>query len=144
MYIVNIGVSTLNLPYIALEAKEKNEDFYDVLDKYLDMCHTVQKIRADRLSHTQAKVAPILWCDGALARLNPEDTLEKLVHHGYSTSSIGYVGLFETVKILIGESNTSPAGQEKSLEILQYLNDVCNKWKTEEDIDYSLYGTPKN
>lgn len=138
----NIGVTTLNLPYIALEAKELNQDFYFVLDKYLDMCHTVQRIRANRLSKTKAKVAPILWCDGALARLDPDETLDSLIHHGYCTSSIGYVGLFETVKVLIGESNTTENGQKKSLEILQYLNDKCNKWKSEEDIDYSIYGTP--
>lgn len=138
----NIGVSTLNLPYIALEAQEEGKDFYEVLDKYLDMCHTVQRIRAERLSRTKAKVAPILWCDGALARLDPEETLEPLIHHGYCTSSIGYVGLFETIKVLIGESNTTPAGIEKSLEILQYLNDKMAKWKSEEDIDYSIYGTP--
>lgn len=138
----NIGVATLNLPYIALEAKEENKDFYEVLDKYLDMCHTVQRIRAERLSNTKAKVAPILWCDGALARLDHDETLEPLIHHGYCTSSIGYVGLFETVKVLIGESNTTPAGIKKSLEILQYLNDTMTKWKTAEDIDYSIYGTP--
>lgn len=138
----NIGVFTLNLPYIALEAKEQNKNFYTVLDKYLDMGHTVQKIRAERLSKTKAKVAPILWCDGALARFDPEETLESLIHHGYCTSSIGYVGLFETIKVLIGESNTSERGIEKSLEILEYLNNTMAKWKAEEDIDYSIYGTP--
>ena len=123
----NIGVSTLNLPYIALEAQRDNKDFYEVLNKYLDLCHTVQKIRAKRLSHTKAKVAPILWCDGALARLDPEETLEPLIHHGYCTSSIGYVGLFETVKVLIGESHTTPDGQKKALEILEYLNSIMTK-----------------
>lgn len=140
----NIGVTTINLPYIALLAKEQKKDFYEVLDKYLELCHKVQKIRAERLSKTKARVAPILWCHGAFARLDPDDTLEELVHHGYSTSSLGYVGIYETTKIMTNKSHTAEEGKKFAKEVLQYLNDKCNEWKIAEDIDYSLYGTPKN
>lgn len=140
----NIGVTTINLPYIALLSKEENKNFYGVLDHYLDLCHKVQKIRAERLSKTKAKVAPILWCYGAFARLDPEDTLEKLVHHGYATSSLGYVGLFETTKIIIGKSHTTEEGKKFAKEVLQYLNNKCDEWAAAEDVGYSLYGTPRN
>lgn len=139
----NVGVTTINLPYIALLAKEKDKDFYEILDKYLELCHKVQKIRADRLSKTKAKVAPILWCYGAFARLDPEDTLEELVHHGYATSSLGYVGLFETTKIMVGKSHTTEEGKKFAKEILQYLDDKCDEWASAEDIGYSVYSTPE-
>lgn len=145
----NIGVSTLNLPYIAWLAKEKAEDkeldiieeFYKQLEKYAELCHDMQRIRAERLSKTRAEVAPILWVDGALARLKPEDTLDKLVHNGYMTSSLGYSGLYETVKILSGENHWDK-GHDLAIEIMQTLNGYTNKWKQEENIDYSIYGTP--
>ena len=139
----NIGVCTINLPYVALLSKEQNRDFYETLDYYLEECHKVQKIRAERLSKTKAKVAPILWCYGALARLDPEDTLEPLIHHNYSTSSLGYVGLWETTKVLIGESHTTEKGMKFAKEVLQHLNDKCSEWKKAEDIGYSLYSTPE-
>lgn len=124
-------------------SKKENKDFYEILDKYLEECHEVQRIRAERLSKTKAKVAPILWCHGALARLDPEETLYDLVHHGYMTSSLGYVGIYETTKVMTGESHTSPKGMQFAKELMQHLNDMCNKWKEAEDIDYSPYGAPE-
>lgn len=139
----NIGVTTINLPYIALEAQQTKQNFYELLDHYLEECHEVQRIRAERLSTTKAKVAPILWCYGALARLDPEETLESLVHNGYMTSSLGYVGIFETTRIMTGVSHTTKEGKKFAKELMQYLNDKCNEWKSAENIDYSLYGTPE-
>lgn len=152
---VNIGVTTINLPDVALTVRKELLDsgkeltpenyearFWDVLDERLELCHEVQRIRAQRLSQTKAEVAPILWVDGALARLDPEDTLDKLVHHGYATSSIGYVGLYECVKVVTGESQSQPNGNKFGKRVMQHLNDMCNKWKADEDIAYSVYGTP--
>ena len=156
----NIGVSTINLADVALSAekeivdrgftivdskqlqKMKEDIFWELMDERTELCHTVQKIRAERLSNTKAEVAPILWCDGALARLKPEDTLDPLIHNGYCTSSLGYAGLYECVKVMTGESHTQPNGKKFGLRVMQFLNDQCNKWKEEENIDYSVYGSP--
>ena len=138
----NIGVSTINLADVALSANGNFDKFWQLMDERTELCHTAQKIRAERLSNTKAEVAPILWCDGALARLNPDETLDKLIHGGYCTSSLGYAGLYECVKVMTGESHTQPNGKKFGLEVMQYLNDQCAKWKAEEDIDYSLYGSP--
>jgi ribonucleoside-triphosphate reductase len=120
----------------------KEDIFWELMDERTELCHTVQKIRAERLSNTKAEVAPILWCDGALARLKPEDTLDPLIHNGYCTSSLGYAGLYECVKVMTGESHTQPNGKKFGLRVMQFLNDQCNKWKEEENIDYSVYGSP--
>jgi ribonucleoside-triphosphate reductase len=154
----NIGVSTVNLPYIALEAKKYAEDrfdapvlehqyescFFETLNKYLEFCHKAQKIRLQRLENVTSDVAPILWQHGAFARLNEGESLHKLLHNNYCTSSIGYGGLYETVKILTGESHTERGtrGYDMGIKIMKYLNDTCAKWRTEENISYSLYGTP--
>lgn len=138
----NIGVSTINLADVGLSANGDEELFWKLMDERTELCHKAQRIRAERLSCTKAEVAPILWCDGALARLNPEDTLEPLIHNGYCTSSLGYAGLYECVKVMTGESHTQPRGKEFGLKVMQYLNDQCTKWKEAENIDYSLYGTP--
>ena len=138
----NIGVSTINLADVGLSANGDEELFWKLMDERTELCHKAQRIRAERLSRTKAEVAPILWCDGALARLNPEDTLEPLIHNGYCTSSLGYAGLYECVKVMTGESHTQPRGKEFGLKVMQYLNDQCAKWKEAENIDYSLYGTP--
>lgn len=138
----NIGVTTINLVDVALSAQGDMNKFWELLDERTELCHKVQQIRAERLSKTKAEVAPILWCDGALARLNPEETLEPLIHNGYCTSSLGYAGLFECVKVMIGESHTQEKGKNFGLEVMQFLNDQCAKWKETENIDYSLYGSP--
>lgn len=150
----NIGVCSINLEDCALSAyKETGKDkenyqaiqdeFWSLLDERLELCHKVQRIRAERLSKTKAEVAPILWCDGSLARLQPEDTLDRLIHGGYATSSLGYAGLYEAVKILTGHSHTDNGiGHDVGIQIMKRLNDKCNEWKAAEDIDYSVYGTP--
>lgn len=147
----NIGVTTLNLPYIALEAKKKagenndtiEQQFLILLDYYAELAHRMQRIRAERLMKTKAEVAPILWCDGALARLEPNDVLEPLIRGGYATSSLGYSGLYEAVKILTAENHWEEGrGKDAGLMIMNQLNCFTNNWKIEENIDYSLYGTP--
>lgn len=146
-----MGVCTINLVDAALSAikesdskdqKEIEKHFWKLMDERTELCHTVQKIRAERLSATKAEVAPILWMHGALARLDKDETLDRLVHNGYATSSLGYAGLYECVKAITGESHTHPNGKEFALKVMQYLNDQCNKWKQAENIDYSLYGSP--
>lgn len=151
----NIGVSTINLADAALSARKMCLDngeeltqenmekyFWPLMDERTELCHTAQRIRAERLSKTKAEVAPILWCDGALARLDPDETLDRLIHGGYCTSSLGYAGLYEAVKTITGKSHTEKGGYEFGIEVMQFLNDQCNKWKAAENIDYSVYGTP--
>lgn len=138
----NIGVTTINLVDVALSAQGDIDKFWKLLDERTELCHKVQRIRAERLSKTKAEVAPVLWCDGALARLDPEETLEPLIHNGYCTSSLGYAGLYECVKVMTGESHTQENGKKFGLEVMQFLNDQCAKWKEAENIDYSLYGSP--
>ena len=138
----NIGVTTINLVDVALSAQGDIDKFWKLLDERTELCHKAQRIRAERLSKTKAEVAPVLWCDGALARLDPEETLEPLIHNGYCTSSLGYAGLYECVKVMTGESHTQENGKKFGLEVMQFLNDQCAKWKEAEDIDYSLYGSP--
>lgn len=130
------------MPYIAL-LSEKNEDkFWEVFDKYLELCHKALRCRHERLLGTKAAVSPILWCDGALARLNKDDVIDDLLYHGYSTISLGYAGLYEMTKYMTGESHTSPNGKEFAMRVMQKMNDKTAEWKKAEDIDYSLYGTP--
>lgn len=138
----NCGVSSLNLPDAAFAAHGDINKFWEILDKRAEICHKGLKVRIERLSNTKAAVAPILWMDGALARLNPDDTLSDLVHGGYATASLGYVGMYECVKILTGKSNTSKEGAELATKILEFLNKKCEEWKAVEDVGYSIYGTP--
>lgn len=135
-------MSTVNLAYIALESINDGIDFWENLNEACELCHKAQHIRLKRLEGTKAEVAPIMWCDGALARLDPEDTLKELLHGGYSTSSLGYAGLYECVKAMTGESHTQPKGKEFGIKIMEFLNKKCAEWKALEDVDYSLYGTP--
>ena len=137
----NIGVTTLNLADVALSSDGDMDRFWDLMEERIELCHIVQKIRAQRISETKAEVAPILWCDGAFARLDPQETLGKLVHGGYATSSIGYAGLYECVKVMTGSSHTGD-GKEFAVSVMKFMNDKCNQWKVEEDIDYSIYGSP--
>lgn len=118
------------------------DKFWKLMNERLELIHDVHKVRIDRLSKTKAKVAPILWCDGAFARLDPEDTLDKLVHGGYATISTGYAGLYECVKYMTGCSHTSSEGHDFAVKVMQFLNDKSEQWKKEEDVDYSVYGSP--
>ena len=139
----NQGVVTLNLPDVALSSKKDMKKFWEIMDERLELCHKALQIRHKRLSNAISDVAPILWQDGALARLKPGESIHELLHHGYSTISLGYAGLYECVKYMTGHSHTDNGeGKEFGLKIMQKLNDACKEWKAEEDIDYSVYGTP--
>ena len=139
----NQGVVTINLPDVALSSKKDIDAFWKILDERLELCHKALQLRHKRLSNVTSDVAPILWQHGALARLEKGESIHELLHHGYSTISLGYAGLYECVKYMTGHSHTDNGeGKELGLEIMQYLNDAAKKWKAEEDIDYSVYGTP--
>ena len=139
----NQGVVTINLVDVALSSKGDMDEFWKTFDERLELCHRALQTRHERLSKGVSDVAPILWQYGALARLEKGESIEKLLHHGYSTLSLGYAGLYECVKFMTGHSHTDNGeGKDFGLKVMQHLNDACNKWKKEEDIDYSVYGTP--
>ena len=138
----NQGVVTLNLVDAACSSGGDEDKFWDIMRERLDLCHRALRIRHERLLGTPSDVAPILWQDGALARLKPGETIDRLLFNGYSTISLGYAGLAECVDYMKGVSHTSEEGKEFGLAVMQMLNDACQKWKKEENIDYSVYGTP--
>lgn len=139
----NQGVVSINLVDVALSSDKDFDAFWKILDERLDLCHRALQIRHKRLSKVTSDVAPILWQYGALARLEKGESIHELLHHGYSTISLGYAGLYECVKFMTGHSHTDNGrGKEFGLEVMQHLNDKCNEWKADEDIDYSVYGTP--
>ena len=139
----NQGVVTINLPDIALSSGKDYDLFWKIFDERLELCHRALQIRHKRLSKVTSDVAPILWQHGALARLEKGESIHELLHHGYSTISLGYAGLYECVKYMTGHSHTDNGnGKEFALQVMQHLNDACKEWKQAEDIDYSVYGTP--
>ena len=139
----NQGVVTINLPDVALSSKQDMDKFWKIFDERLELCHRALQLRHKRLSNVTSDVAPILWQNGALARLEKGESIHELLHHGYSTISLGYAGLYECVKYMTGKSHTDNGeGKDFGLKIMEHLNDACKKWKADEDIDYSVYGTP--
>ena len=138
----NQGVVTVNLIDIGLSAGKDFDKFWKIFDERMELCHRALQCRHERLTGTLSDAAPILWQYGALARLKKGEKIDKLLHGGYSTLSLGYAGLWECVYSLIGKKLTEKEGKELGLEIMQKLNDYCAKWKKAENIDYSLYGTP--
>lgn len=138
----NQGVVTINLPDVALSAKGDIEKFWFILEERLELCHRALRLRHEHLRGVKSDVAPILWQDGAFARLKKGETIDNLLYTGYSTISLGYSGLYETVKVLIDKSLTDSEGMELGKQIMQKLNDKCKAWKQVEKIDYSVYGTP--
>lgn len=139
----NQGVVTINLVDVALSSDKDMDEFWKIFDERLELCHRALQIRHKRLSKATSDVAPILWQYGALARLKKGESIHELLHHGYSTISLGYAGLYECVKYMTGHSHTDNGkGKEFGLEVMQHMDDKCEEWKTEEDIDYSVYGTP--
>lgn len=138
----NQGVVTINLVDAACSSGKDEDRFWEIMHDRLELCHRALQIRHERLMGTPSDVAPILWQDGALARLKPGETIDKLLFNGYSTISLGYAGLAECVYYMKGVSHTSPEGEEFGLRIMQLLNDSCKAWKAAENIDYSVYGTP--
>ena len=138
----NQGVVTLNLVDIACSSGKDMDKFWDILDERLDLCYKALMCRHERLKNTPSDVAPILWQYGALARLKKGETLDKLLYNGYSTISLGYAGLYECVKYMTGKSHTDPSATGFALSVMQHLNDACEKWRKETNIDFSLYGSP--
>ena len=139
----NQGVVTLNLVDVALSSEKDEDKFWELLNERAELCHKALRIRHERLLGTSADVSPILWRYGALARLDKGEKIDNLLYHGYSTISLGYAGLYECVKYMCGHSQSDEGiGEEFGLKVMQKLNDKCNEWKAEEDIDYSIYGTP--
>ena len=138
----NQGVVTVNLIDIALSSGKDMDKFWKIFDERMNLCHKALQCRHERLTGTLSNASPILWQHGALARLNPDEPIDKLLHGGYSTISLGYAGLWETVFALSGKKLTEKEGKELGLEIMKKLNEYTAKWKKEENIDYSLYGTP--
>ena len=138
----NQGVVTVNLVDIGLSAGGDMEKFRQIFDERMELCHRALQCRHERLTGTLSDAAPILWQYGALTRLKKGETIDKYLHGGYSTLSLGYAGLWECVYSLIGKKLTEPEGEELGLEIMRMLNSYTAKWKAAENIDYSLYGTP--
>ncbi|MBP5359789.1 MAG: anaerobic ribonucleoside-triphosphate reductase, partial [Treponema sp.] len=138
----NQGVVTLNLVDVACSSKGNEEKFWEIMEERLELCHRALQIRHKRLIGTKSDAAPILWQNGALARLKKGEVIDKLLYNGYSTISLGYAGLCECVRYMTGESHTSDAGKPFALRVMHALNDACKKWKEAEHIDYSVYGTP--
>ena len=139
----NQGVVTLNLVDVACSSGQDEKKFWEIMDERLELCYRALMCRHKRLLGTPSDVAPILWQNGALARLEKGETIDKLLFDGYSTISLGYAGLCECVRYMKGVSHTEPeVGTPFALKVMQYLNDACSKWKAETNIDFSLYGTP--
>ena len=138
----NQGVVTLNLVDVACSSGKDMEKFWKILDERLELCHRALRCRHERLLGTKSDVAPILWQHGAFARLGKGEVIDPLLFNGYSTISLGYAGLCEMCRYMLGKSHTDPSATPFALKVMQKLNDACNKWKAAENIDYSIYGTP--
>lgn len=138
----NQGVVTISLPDLAFSSSGNIDKFWQLFEERTELCHRALQLRHKRLEGTLSDVAPILWQNGALARLEKGERLDKLLHNGYSTISLGYAGLYECVKYMTGYSHTQIDGKPFALEVMARLNEKCAEWKAAEKIDYSLYGAP--
>lgn len=138
----NQGVVTINLPYVALLSHGDEETFWKIFEEKLELCHRALRIRHEHLLGTVSDIAPMMWQYGAVARLKPGETIDKLLYGGYSTLSLGYAGLYEAVMYMTGHSHTEEEGKPFAIKVMQYMNQKTAQWKAEENIDYSLYGTP--
>lgn len=139
----NNGVTTINLADVAFSSEGNFDEFWRLMEERTELCHKGLKARIERLEKVTSDVAPILWQNGAFARLEKGESIKELLHHGYSTASLGFAALYECVKYMTGHSHSDGADGEKfGLEVMEFLNAKCNQWKQEEDIDYSVYGTP--
>ena len=139
----NQGVVTINLPDVACASYGDEEKFCTIFEERLELCHRALRCRHERLKGTPSDVAPILWQHGALARLEPGETIDAMLYDGYSTLSLGYTGLYECCMRMTGKSHTDPEAKPFALAVMQKMNDKCAEWKAAENIDYSLYGTPR-
>lgn len=140
---LNKGVCTINLPDVGLSAHKDMGAFWCILDERLELCHKALLWRHKHLLGTKSDAAPILWQHGALARLNKGETIDALLTGGYSTISLGYAGIYECVMAMLGVSHTTPEGKQFAIEILKHLNDKCDEWNAENNIGFSVYGTPQ-
>ena len=138
----NQGVVTINLVDVACSSNGNMDRFWEILDERLELCHRALRCRHERLLHTKSDVAPILWQNGALARLKKGETIDKLLYDGYSTISLGYAGLYEMCVRMTGHSHTDLRSKDFALAVMQKLNDKCREWRDTENIAYSVYGTP--
>lgn len=138
----NQGVVTINLVDVACSSEGDMDKFWGILDERLELCHRALRCRHERLLGTISDVAPILWQNGALARLKKGEKIDKLLFNGYSTISLGYAGLYEMCMRMLGKSHTDPEASPFALKVMQRLNDKCREWKEAENISYSVYGTP--
>lgn len=139
----NQGVVTINLPDVAFSSEGNMDKFWNILENRCELCHRALMLRHKRLLGTSSDVAPILWQDGALARLNQHEPIDKLLFGGYSSISLGYAGLYECVKYMTKQSHSNnDKGYSFGIEIMQYLNDKCEQWKKQDNLGYSLYGSP--
>ena len=138
----NQGVVTINLVDVACSSEGDMDRFWQILDERLELCHRALRCRHERLLGTISDVAPILWQNGALARLKKGETIDKLLYNGYSTFSLGYAGLYEMCMRMLGKSHTDPEAKPFALKVMQRLNDKCKEWREAENISYSVYGTP--
>ena len=138
----NQGVVTINLVDVACSSEGDMDRFWQILDERLELCHRALRCRHERLLGTISDVAPILWQNGALARLKKGETIDKLLYNGYSTISLGYAGLYEMCMRMLGKSHTDPEAKPFALKVMQRLNDKCKEWREAENISYSVYGTP--
>ena len=138
----NQGVVTINLVDVALSSGGDFDKFWKIFDERLELCHKALMCRHNRLKGTLSDAAPILWQYGALARLKKGEPIDKLLYGGYSTISLGYAGLYECCKYMTGKSHTDPVAKPFALHVMQHMNDACQTWKKQHDIDFSLYGTP--
>jgi len=135
-------VVTLNLVDIACSSNKDYNEFWKIFEERMELCHKALQYRHKQLLGTKSDIAPILWQNGALARLEKGETIDALLYNGYSTISLGYAGLYECVKYMTGHSHTDEEAKPFALEIMQFMNNKCKIWKLQENIDYSVYGTP--
>ena len=138
----NQGVVTINLVDVACSSEGDMDRFWEILDERLELCHRALRCRHERLLGTISDVAPILWQNGALARLKKGEKIDRLLYNGYSTISLGYAGLYEMCMRMLGKSHTDPEAKPFALKVMQRLNDKCREWREAENISYSVYGTP--
>ena len=139
----NQGVVTINLPDIAFSSEGNMDRFWEIFEERTELCHKALRIRHDRLKGTISDVAPVIWQDGAFARLEKGQVIDELLYDGYSTISLGYAGLYECVKYMTGETHIgSQAGKEFGIKVMEKINEKCDQWKDAENIGYSLYGSP--
>lgn len=138
----NQGVVTLNLPYVSMQSNGNKKEFWRLMEEVTQKCHDALMIRHNRLKKVKSDVSPIHWQYGALARLKPGETIEKLLYEDYSSISLGYAGLYECTKYMTGYSHTDEKGHNFAIQVMEFLNEKCKKWKAETHIGFSLYGTP--